>query len=72
MPEKFKALATIGAWVLFVMGLLSFVWAFVFWFSSPVDFSEAGIWAAGDSAAVMGAVMVILSICAMRLRGKME
>ena len=77
MPEKFKALASIGAWFLFIMGLLSFVFAFVFWFSSPVfgsggGPSAAGVWCAGDSAAIMGTVMVTLSVCVMILRRKME
>ena len=72
MPEKFKALASIGAWVLFIMGLLSFVFAFVFWFSSPIEPSTAGVWCAGDSAAIMGTVMVTLSVCVMILRKKME
>ena len=72
MPEKFKALASIGAWVLFIMGLLSFVFAFVFWFGSPIEPSTAGVWCAGDSAAIMGTVMVTLSVCVMVLRKKME
>ena len=72
MPEKFKALASIGAWVLFIMGLLSFVFAFILWFGSPIDPSTAGIWCAGDSAAMMGTVMVTLSVCVMVLRKKME
>ena len=72
MPEKFKALASIGAWVLFIMGLLSFVFAFVFWFGSPIEPSTAGVWCAGDSAAIMGTVMVTLSVCVMILRKKME
>ncbi|MFC1971698.1 hypothetical protein ACFLV0_07265 [Chloroflexota bacterium] len=72
MPNIFKALASIGAWVLFLMGLSSFVMAFVFWFGSPIDPSTAGVWCAGDSAAVMGTVMVTLSVCIMVLRKKME
>jgi len=77
MPNIFKGMASISAWVLFIMGLLSFVFAFVFWFSSPVfgsavDPSAAGVWCAGDSAAIMGTVMVTLSVCVMILRKKME
>ncbi len=72
MPDKFKALASIGAWVLFIMGLMSFVMAFVFWFGSSIDPSTAGIWCAGDSAAIMGTVMVTLSVCVMVLRSKLE
>ena len=75
MPDKFKGLATIGAWVLFIMGLMSFVFAFVLWFSSPV-FGEgpgaAGVWCAGDSSAMMGTVMVTLSVVIMMLRKKIE
>jgi len=77
MPEKFKALASIGAWVLFIMGLSSFVFAFVFWFGSPVfgeggGPSAAGVWCAGDSAAMMGTVMVTLSVVIMKLRHMLE
>ena len=72
MPEKFKALASIGAWVLFIMGLASFVMAFVFWFGSPIEPETAGVWCAGDSAAILGTVMVTLSVCIMILRKKME
>ena len=72
MPEKFKALASIGAWVLFIMGLLMLAFAFVFWFGKPLDPSTAVVWCAGDSAAMMGTVMVTLSVCVMILRKKME
>jgi len=72
MPDKFKALASIGAWVLFIMGLFVLVFAFVFWFSSPLDPSTVKIWCAGDSAAILGTVMVTLSVCVMILRKKME
>jgi hypothetical protein len=72
MADKFKALASIGAWVLFIMGLLSFIFAWVFWLGSSIDPSTAGVWCAGDSAAIMGAVMVTLSVCIMVLRKKLE
>ena len=72
MPEKFKALASIGAWVLFIMGLLMLVFAFVFWFSSPFDPSSAKAWCTGDTAAILGTVMITLSVCIMTLRRKME
>ena len=72
MPEKFKALASIGAWVLFIMGLLMLVFAFVFWFSSPFDPSAAKAWCTGDTAAILGTVMITLSVCIMTLRRKME
>ena len=72
MPEKFKALASIGAWVLFIVGLLTIVFAFVFWLGKPLDLSTAGVWCAGDSSAILGTVMVTLSVCIMILRKKME
>jgi hypothetical protein len=72
MPSKFKALASIGAWVLFIMGLSFFIVAYVFWLGSSIDLSTAGVWVAGDSAAVMGTVMTVLSVCVMILRKKME
>ena len=72
MPNIFKALASIGAWVLFIVGLLLFVFAFIFWFGSPVDLGDMEIWCAGDSAAILGTVMVTLSVCIMILRKKME
>ena len=72
MPDIFKALASIGAWVLFIVGLLGFVFAFIFWFGSPLDLSTVKIWCAGDSMAILSTVMVTLSVCIMILRRKME
>jgi len=72
MPPIFKALSSIAAWVLFIVGLLVLVFAFVFWFSSPLDPSEVKAWCAGDSAAILGTVMITLSVCIMILRRKME
>ena len=72
MPEKFKGMATIGAWVLYIIGLAGFVMAFILWFGSPVDPGTAEAWCAGDSAAILSTVMVTLSVCIMILRKKME
>ena len=65
MPDKFKALASIGAWVLFIMGLLSFVFAWYFWLGTNIGSDTTGVWCSGDSAAIMGTVMVTLSVCIM-------
>ena len=72
MPNIFRALSSIAAWVLFIMGLLMLVFAFVFWFSTPLVPGEIEPWCAGDTAAVMGTVMLTLSVCVMTLRRKME
>ena len=72
MPNIFKALASIGAWVLFIIGLGGFGMAFFLWFGSPIDPSTTGVWCAGDSAAILSTVMVTLSVCIMILRKKME
>ena len=72
MPDKFKALASIAAWVLFLIGMGGFVMAFVLWFGKPLDPATAEVWCAGDSAAILSTVMVTLSVCIMVLRKKME
>ena len=73
MPPVFKALATITAWVLFILGSLTLVigvlimpaieGVFLRGTAPPVIF-----WI-GFAAAV---VTLILSVCAMKLRQKME
>ena len=70
MPSIFKALASITAWVLFV-------WGCVIILGATVDFYvRIGIWNEPTLAHMVSwAVSVgalILSVCAMRLRQKME
>ena len=43
MPDKFKALASIAAWVLFIIGLMSFVFAFVLSVLTENELSGIGI-----------------------------
>ena len=72
MPDKFKALASIAVWVLFIMGLIMFVFAFIFAASKPFDPSELEAWCAVDTALILGTVMLILAVCDMVLRRKLE
>jgi hypothetical protein len=70
MPSKFKALATISAWVLFIFGwvdLLGSTWGYIN--SGPVGrtpaFDFVGLWA-------LAAAFFILSVVAMKLRQMLE
>jgi hypothetical protein len=74
MPNRFKALASIGAWVLFIMGLIQFLVGWIVW---PLE-EAAGLatklplWSAHASLFLLGAVLIVLSVCVMILRKKME
>ena len=76
MPEKFKALTSIGAWVLFIMGLLGFLFGWIVLFimigAGPLDVTKMHAWCSVDTSFILGAIMVTLSACVMILRKKME
>lgn len=72
MPNIFKALATISSWILFIFGILSFIFGFMFMSGRSIDLSTTNVWCIVDSCYMMGAVMLILAVCAMVLRRKME
>lgn len=76
MPNIFKALSSIGAWVLFIMGLMSFLFGWVIYFmkmsAGPLDVTKLPAWCPVDSSFLLGAVLVTLSVCIMILRRKME
>ena len=72
MPNIFKALATISSWILFIFGILSFIFGFMFMSSRSIDLSTTGVWCMVDTSFMMGAVMLILAVSAMVLRRKME
>ena len=66
MPQKFKALATISAWILFVFGCLNLggsLWGYIS--SGPIGQTSAspwvGLWA-------VSAAFLILGVVAMKLR----
>ena len=73
MPEIFKALASISAWVLFIFGLLGLVGTFVMavvggkvfmpGVEPPLQFFM------GEG---LGGVSLILAVCAMKLRQMLE
>ncbi|MBI4187089.1 MAG: hypothetical protein HY530_06270 [Chloroflexi bacterium] len=67
MPSKFKALASIAAWALFVMGLGTFAWSSVesLVAREPYPFSTIA-WLA------FGTVTLFLSVVVMRWRQSLE
>ena len=76
MPNIFKALASIGAWVLFIMGLLGFLFGWIVFImkmgAGPLDVTKMQAWCSVDTSFILGAIMVTLSACVMILRKKME
>ena len=73
MPQIFKALASISAWVLFVFGMLSLVMTFVF-----MNMSQAQVGYAEPPAMqpylglAIGVASIISSVAAMKLRKGLE
>ena len=76
MPQIFKALASISAWFLFIAGLLGIVTNLVMGTLSGVLFAPEGAWADQWASCVAvwawGAMCIILSVCAMKLRQMLE
>jgi hypothetical protein len=77
MPNKFKALSSIGAWVLFIMGLVSFLFGWIVYIRAASgglleDVSKLPSWCWMQSAFLLGGVLIALSVCIMILRRKME
>ena len=69
MPKIFKALATIGAWVLFIFGLGYLVSTFIQWAASGF---AVGAWQQQAAFCGIGTASVILSVVAMKLRKMLE
>ena len=71
MPQYFKALATITAWVLFIFGLIDLVGAMQGYLrlgsigETAVSLAMLGSWA-------VGVASLILAVCAMKLRQMLE
>jgi hypothetical protein len=77
MPNIFKALSSIGTWVLFIMGLISFLFGWIVYFRAMSaglleDVAELPSWCWMQSAWMLGGVLIALSVCIMILRRKME
>ena len=73
MPSKFKALASISAWVLFIMGLIQFLAGWIVWTREEAGLAtNLPLWSAHASLFLLGAVLIVLSVCVMILRKKME
>jgi hypothetical protein len=77
MPDKFKGMATTGAWVLFIVGLISFLFGWIVYFRAMAagtleDVAEYPAWCWMQSAWILGGVLIALSVCIMILRRKME
>ena len=69
MPNIFKALASITAWILFIGGCFSFVIANITW-ATKTDILEANTTTAIEFFVV--AVWFVAAVVVMRLRQKME
>jgi uncharacterized membrane protein YoaK (UPF0700 family) len=72
MPDIFKALASITAWVLFIVGLLGLV-------TGSIGSALGGQFFGAEPPAIqvylglgLSVVTLVLSVCTMRLRQKME
>jgi len=70
MPPIFKALATIAAWILFIGGCISIVVTTINWLVITGFIGEPGIDAFMGWG--LGAVELILAVCAMKLRQILE
>ncbi len=68
MPSKFKSLATIAAWVLFVFGLLRLLIGLVMAFSTGPTLAPTQVYL--DFAVGVGSIT--LSVVVMRLRKMLE
>lgn len=73
MPQMFKALATVTAWTLFILGWLFGLGDLVVAINTGVMFTvgKEG-WVEALAYFVLAIVCLILSVVAMRLRQKME
>ena len=70
MPQIFKALASISAWVLFIWGCVTILSVTVCYYvnigiENPPTITHMASWG-------LGSVQLILAVVAMRLRQKME
>ena len=73
MPEKFKALATISAWVLFVFGLFVIAITLFMAIASGAVSPEAGAPPMQAYVAyITGVVSITLSVVVMKLRQMLE
>jgi len=69
MPNIFKALATITAWVLFIAGCGQILSTFAQW--AAVGFTTAD-WESQATFVAIGTASLVLSVVVMLLRKKME
>ena len=73
MPQIFKALATITAWTLFILGWIMLVFEVIFMATTPFAPAETlPPWSVIDTTWILAVVTLILSVCAMKLRHSME
>ena len=72
MPQKFKALATITAWTLFILGWLMLVFVVIFMVTLPFEPETFEPWGVFDTAWILAVVTLTLSICVMKLRQMLE
>ena len=72
MPQIFKALATITAWTLFILGWLMLGFVVIFMVTLPFEPQTLEPWGVFDTAWVLAIITLTLSICVMKLRQMME
>ena len=69
MPPIFKALASISAWLLFIVGCLTYIITLVTLFAGGVG---AGEWLHTVAFFTFATISIIASVVAMKLRQTME
>ena len=72
MPQIFKALASITAWTLFILGWLMLVFVVIFAVTIPFAPETLEPWGVFDTAWVLAVITLILSVCAMKIRKGLE
>ncbi len=72
MPPIFKALTTITAWTLFILGWLMLVFVVVFMVTLPFEPEALEPWGVFDTAWVLAVITLTLSVCTMKLRQMLE
>ena len=69
MPNIFKSLATISAWILFITGCLTYIITLVTFLAGGV---HAGEWMHTVAFFTFATISIIASVVAMKLRQMME
>ena len=72
MPQIFKALASVTAWTLFILGWLMLVFLVIFAATTPFEPETWEPWGAFDTTWMLAVITLILSLVAMKIRKDLE